>query len=275
MLRDIARAVVLKYPEPWLDRYGDEVLELVDDSPVRISDLAELSRGLIVERMKALLEPGDAPRVAFVVLGTAALLVRIAPSGLLLAGAAALGQGARRVAGPPPPYVFETGVLLFTSLVIVHFWRKWTTRASHRWAVRNYRRYPARVRVLMISATVVCTFILFWVPGSAPNGNEALHTLNRVCQLFIWITFVDSLTSGFWPWRPMFDAMDAYSQAARELRWAQMEVDRCSTLVDAGDGDSEGLANAEIARDRLIRQRDDAAAVLHSYGYRAKFRGVA
>lgn len=61
MLRRLARSLVMTYPQPWRDRYGDEVLALIEDSPVRFRDLGELVRGLIVERARALIEDADHP----------------------------------------------------------------------------------------------------------------------------------------------------------------------------------------------------------------------
>jgi hypothetical protein len=69
MLRRLARAIVYRYPPPWRERYADEVLALIEDSPVRFGDLGELVRGLIVERARALIEDADHPRRTGAILG--------------------------------------------------------------------------------------------------------------------------------------------------------------------------------------------------------------
>ena len=58
----LATSIVRRYPQPWRERYEDEVLELVAAAPVRLHDLGELARGLIVERARALIEDADHPK---------------------------------------------------------------------------------------------------------------------------------------------------------------------------------------------------------------------
>lgn len=106
MLRRLARALVLKYPQPWRDRYGDEVLELLDDSPVRFSDLGELVRGLIVERARALIEDADHPH------RTAAILGWTLPMCVVLFMLFAWGAGAalRTWQALPQPPAFDSWI---------------------------------------------------------------------------------------------------------------------------------------------------------------------
>jgi hypothetical protein len=272
MLRALARAIVRRYPPPWRARYEDEVLALIEDSPVRFGDLGELVRGLIVERSKALVEPGDSPRLSAFVFRFIAVLVRIAPSVLLIVGAASLSELARVRFGIASENVSFAGVVLLMAVVVGFVWRKWSTRAQHRWVGPTYHFFPTIARVAMLSALFLGTFLMQWGSQWSDSRAEPVYAVNRWLRLYMYILIADGLTSGFWPWRPMLDAFSEYNTAIRDLRWAHMEVNRCRSLVDAGAAAHQDLENAEIARDRLVRRRDEAAAILHGYGYRAKFQ---
>jgi hypothetical protein len=272
MLRLLARAIVMRYPQPWRARYEDEVLALIEDSPVRFGDLGELTRGLIVERAKALIEPGDSPRLAAFVFRFIAVVVRIAPSVALIVGAAALAEMARRNFGIPSENVSIAGVLILASVLVGFCWRKLATRSQHRWVDPVYHLFPASARVAMLSALFVGTFLMQLGDEGWEPRSQFLQIVNRWLRLWVYIAIADGLTSGFWPWRPMLDAFGQYQSAVRDLRWAHMEVDRCRALVEDRAVESQALADAEIARDRLVRKRDEAAAILHGYGYRAKFQ---
>lgn len=271
MLRRLARAIVLRYPQPWRARYEDEVLALIDDSPVRFGDLGELVRGLIVERAKALIEPGDSPRLSAFVFRSIAVVVRIAPSVSLIVGAALLAEVARQSAGQPSEIVAIAGALVLLTVVTGFYWRAWPTRSKDP-AVPDYRLFPAGARVAMLTALFVGTFLVQWGVWWSDSRPEPLSVVNRWIRLWVYIIIADHLTAGFWPWRPMLEAFSQYQSAIRDLRWAHMEVDRCRGLVEDRAVEPQALANAEIARDRLIRKRDEAAAILHGYGYRAKFQ---
>ena len=271
MLRRLARAIVLRYPQPWRARYEDEILVLIEDSPVRFGDLGELFRGLIVERAKALIEPGDSPRLSAFVFRFIAVVVRIAPSVSLIVGAALLAEVARKAVGRPSENVATAGVIVLLTVVIGFYWRAWPARSKNP-AVPVYRLFPASARVVMLAALFVGTFLMQWGAWWSESRPEPLFFVNRWIRLWVYIMIADHLTSGFWPWRPMLDAFSQYQSAIRDLRWAHMEVDRCRALVEERAVEPQTLANAEIARDRLVRKRDEAAAVLHGYGYRAKFQ---
>jgi hypothetical protein len=55
----LARACLRLYPRPWRDRYGEELLALVDESGGGIADVADLAIGGLRQRMKPL--PGGPP----------------------------------------------------------------------------------------------------------------------------------------------------------------------------------------------------------------------
>jgi len=272
MMSRLAASILRRYPAPWRERYEDEVLALMEDSPVRLSDLGELIRGLLVERAKALIEPGDSPRLSAFVFWSIAALVRVAPSLSLILGAAALAEWARQDLGIPSENVTVAGLTVLLVVMIGFHWRKWKTRAEHKWIGPVKHLFPATVRVVMLCALFVGTFMMqVGDEGWEPNS-QFLHFVNRWYRLWWCIAIAYPLTSAFWPWKPMLDAFSQYHSAVRELHWAQMEVDRWNTLIKEGVSAEQGMTNAEIARDRIVRRRDEAAAILHGYGYRARFQ---
>ena len=271
MMSRLAASIVRRYPAPWRERYEEEVLALMEDSPVRLGDLGELVRGLLVERAKALIEPGDSPRLSAFIFWSIAAIVRGTPSLLLILGAAALAEVVRQNVGIPSENVTIVGLTLLLVVMIGFNWRKWKTRAEHKWIGPVKHLFPASMRVVMLCALFVGTFMMQvgdegWEPDS-----EFLHFFNRWYRLWWCIAIAYPLTSAFWPWKPMLDAFSAYNSAVRDLRWADMEVNRWRGLISGGVSAEQDLTNAEIARDRIIRRRDEAAAILHGYGYRARF----
>jgi len=268
MLQQLAAGIVRCYPAPWRERYEAEVLSLVEDSHVRLIDLAEFGRGLIVERAKSLVEPGDSPRLSGFVYRPMAFGVRIAPSLSLVVGAAVLGEVARATLGKASEVASWVGVLLMYVILALYFRRRWTTRLQRAATDRIYPFFSRGERIALLSAVFVALFLFYWIE---PPRTGAFLQFHRWFQLWGWIAFAGALTSGFSPWRAMLDALDEYHSASDELRWAQMEVDRCRALVDAGERVQQELNNAEIARDRLGRKRDAALAVVHTFGYRARF----
>jgi hypothetical protein len=96
--RDIGARLVRGYPRPWRGRYEAEVLALLDDASVRWRDVADLARGLLVERMRSTFEPGDRPVVTL----TAILMVHVAKIGTMLGAAYALGWTLQSWPGPIP-----------------------------------------------------------------------------------------------------------------------------------------------------------------------------
>ncbi|HUR20235.1 MAG TPA: hypothetical protein VMZ90_05455 [Vicinamibacterales bacterium] len=272
MMRRLAAFILGKYPTPWRERYEDEVLALMEDLPVRLGDLGELARGLIVERVKATIEPGDSPRLSAFVFWSIAAIVRVAPSLLLILGAAALAELVRRTAGIPSENVTFAGMIILSVVLIGFHWRKWKTRSEHKWIGPVQHLFPAAVRALMLCALFLGTFLMQvgdegWEPSS-----QFQHIVNRWFHLWMYVAIAHGLTSAFWPWRPMLDAFSQYNAAVRELRWAHLEVDRWRALISEGVSAEQDLANAQIARDRIIHRRDEASAILHGYGYRARFQ---
>ena len=272
MMSRVAASILRRYPAPWRERYEDEILALIEDSPVRLSDIGELVRGLIVERAKALIEPGDSPRLSAFVFWSIAAGIRVAPSLLLVLGAAGLAEIVRQNVGIPSENVTLAGMGILSIVFIGFHVRRWKTRAKHKWTGPVQHLFPLAARIVMLCGLFAGTFLMQLGDEGWEPSSQFMHLFNRYFRLWMYVAIAYGLTSAFWPWKPMLDAFSHYHSAVWELRWADLEVNRWRTLISAGVSADQDLANAEIALDRIIRRRDEAAAILHGYGYRARFQ---
>ena len=246
----MASWLVRRYPQPWRLRYEDEVLALLEDSFVRWRDIADLVRGLLIERARALIEPGDHP------FATAAIMFAVASAAVLAVAAipALVGIAARHWIGPlPGPWRRTADIAVAVTLF-------WICLHSVRW----YLKHP-------VDASS-------GVAPPPPRGGAGLWTLAAAAStLSAWATgsltglYLVLLSSSLIPrWKPWQRTRTAVLQLAasrHEMKWALMELERCVRL-DA-DGMPSPLADARANVERIQKMREDALATLHAMGYRA------
>jgi len=253
----VARGLVRRYPQAWRERYEDEVLALVEGGTVTLRDVADLARGCVIERAKALIEPGARPTWTFWGLGTVATVLGIIPSLCLVLGAMRLGVGLRHQFGAAPLEVMIVSVMVFVGMVGVDVW---------------VRRRPTvvgwRVRLGVVVLFLLFLSTVYWMgpPFARMPHGEILHWV----MLFTWVTTMHRLLGSHWLWRPIFDSLERYQASVEGLQWARMEADRCRSLAGTMTNTESESAEAKVAQ--FERERDDALAQLNSYGYRARFR---
>lgn len=269
----LASALVRRYPLAWRERYEAEVLALLEDSPPGLRDLLELTRGLVVERVKSWVEPGEHPAALTWTVWPLLWLVRIAPAVVLLVLAMTAGQAIRQYAGEPPEMLQWTYPLLLIGPVVYYEVRVWRRvdddAATAPW--RRYRFFSVSERVCLVGLTLVGIVIMQWSPipgirGGAARFAEASHWL----RLAMWSGLVFVQLMRALPWQQMWNALDEYRTVTSHLRWARMELDRCRTL--AGPEGARQLEAAEREWHALEHRRQAALDVMHSYGYRATFK---
>lgn len=259
LLQRAARRVVLGYPEPWRERYEGEVIALLEDSPARLRDVADLARGLVVERARSMFEPGDRP----VLLATLVFLAGLARATVIAAPPILAGRAAHNWLGPAP-----REVATFTTLAIVVFvltviaarvFRKYlSTVVSFE---SGMARLSGRAGRFYLALVLPLTFLLSW---SWANLIQALG-------LLWWFSPVWDQIAARRSWQvEMARAVHDVLTARQELKWALIELERCERLV--ADGMPAPLQGARNAVTLLERQRDEAMATLHSLGYRATLR---
>jgi hypothetical protein len=247
----LGRWLVSWYPSPWRARYEDEVAVLLEDSRVRWRDVADLARGLVVERARALIEPADSPlRTRFLMLGATSLALLT-----LTFTAWGLGQVARALTGPLPLRLATGDALILAAMAgaIV----------------------PALVRLLRNPGNLAAFLVRgkpYWLAAMLVGIGLAAWAGRQfdVVETFCWSMYLGMLLPNRWePWRRARAALAQEAAAQHELKWALMELARCENLEAEGTPAPLVEARANVARIQSLRE--EALATLRALGYRARF----
>jgi hypothetical protein len=259
----LARAIVRLHPPAWRERYEDEVCALLAQATVRWRDVIDLARGLVVERARSVIEPGDRPALAAAVYWLLLVALRYLP-GVVAAGVTlAAGLWLNRSFGPAPTWVVVGG---FATFFVGGAWHhKWYWPANKAGISSNDRLpMPRGRRFAVLSMVFVGLGVVFW--ADPPEG---------VYQKSMWFYLLPGYMASqirprFTRSRQILWAFDALSSVKSQLKWAQMELDRCR-ILDA-EGQAVPLAVAEADVRRLLAERDEVLVVLNRCGYRARFQ---
>jgi hypothetical protein len=239
-----ARALIRRYPKAWRERYELELLDYVDNGPVRWRDVADLARGCLVERARAFVEPEAHPTRAWMLYG----IIRMIPAVTLTASAVVIGLGLRAVFGPLPDaagyYALAASVPLLTAGVVMQ------VRSQRPWA-RGDKPLPSRALAIAFLVGVSAVLALVaWVDPPEWHQFWLLYAFPMVIRMGLDLCSPSSRDQMFTLLRTV---------AAREqLGWARMELARCESLV------GQGVVSAELARarDEVARlERELASAV--------------
>jgi hypothetical protein len=262
MLRRLARAIVLRHPAPWRERYEAEVLALIEDSPVRPRDLGELVRGLLMERARALIEDADHPTRTARLLGSFQPLFVI----VFLTTAWSLGAGLREWAGEQSTVLSEIGMVVAVACVLATLVMKFVLLRGQRWD-HGRPALPSWAGLMLLPVFFGSIVLCAW-------GNWAGFTQGPIwVRLFIWAFIfgaeIADLSSAFWPGRGMLQAIGRLSWAEAQIKTARQWVEGCHTMIEKGI--PSPLAEAQAQVDRFSRDRESALAELQQLGYRARF----
>lgn len=267
MLRRLARAIVLRYPQPWRERYEDEVLALIDESPARTRDLGELIRGLFVERAMALIEDADHPPRTANLLGALQPLFVI----VFMATAWGVGVGLREWPATLPTVVNGIGMGVTIACLFATLVMKFVLLRRHRWEYGSPIPSPW-VGLTLLPFFFVGIVLCAWggwadlTPASTPPWVRLL------IWGFILGAEIAELSSAFWPGRRMLEAIGRLSGADAQIKTARQWVDGCHTMIAKGVPSPLDQAQAQL--DEGIRKRELALAQLHQLGYKARFTGA-
>lgn len=257
----IASAIVRRYPQPWRERYEGEVLALLEDCRPGVRDVCELARGLVVERVKSWMEPGEHPKRTDLLIQPAIGLARIVPAVVLTWGAVLIGEALRGRVGPPPEFIqwVWLGILLTTLVArdVVRVRRK----AWHD-ALQSTLFTPVQ-RVLLIAGLALVILIASW--GRWLPGVEVV----RWTLLWFWGLAIHQLFAKVWPFAGMWDILDRYREAEAHLKRARRDVEASRSLE--GPQAAWGLMQAEERLAECQQRRDELHTQLNRYGYRARF----
>ena len=271
MIRRLALNLVRRYPAAWRERYEAEVSALIDESPVRLSDLGELFRGLITERARELMSAADKPK------RTAAVLTWMPAVFMLIftAAAVALGQALRRLAGPwSEPQQEILGVAIVSFLLVVTGFRIAANR-------RHWRRPLPKPPVgqspaWLASVLLPCVFIAIacatWadVLFARSDSDSTPWWLHAFIRGYVYLMVLGHLTASLWPGRELLHALGELEGAEGWLRVNEAWVVSCREWIAKGVPSPLDDALAQVGHWTI--ERDSARARLQALGYRSRFR---
>lgn len=265
MTSRLARAIVQHYPLAWRERYEEEVLALLGQAPVQWRDVIDLSRGLLIEQARSVIEPGDHPALAATVYWVLLAGLRYLPGVVATAATLAAGLWLNRRFGPAPTWVVIAGFVSFVVGGTCH--HKWYWPANRAGIPQNDRLPMPRGRGLAVLLMVFVGFgVVIW---ARPGGRS------EPWQTALWFYMLPGFIASqirprFTRSREILWAFGALDSVRSQLKWAQMELDRCRILH--AEGQWVPLADAEADVQRLRDERDEILGVLHRCGYRARFQ---
>ncbi len=262
MMTRLAQAIVRRYPTAWRERYEDEVIELVDDAPVRMRDLADLAHGLIVERWRELLSSAESPRRTEFVLVMFGPLVVLS---VVLSGAAT-GWLLRLALGPWSPAWADVGEWALMVLLLASFPFRWRS------VLPPHENRRGRMLLVLLAGLFVLVSMSEWgelvrFDGSYRRFSESLATVMAL-GLF-WLIGVGT-TRGLWPDKSILDPIMGVEVAEEQLRLSRAWVEGCH--VSASQGIPAPLAEAEAQVVHWEAELLKAKEALHAMGYCARFQ---
>jgi hypothetical protein len=248
----LGRWLVNRYPRPWRERYGEELLALLDDSGLRWGDILDLARALVVERARALIEPADHPTLAAAIIGVATYLQAL----VLAILAYGVAQVARAATGPLPARWSTIGQLIVAATLLASFVP----------IIAAYVRDPSKVSTGQVRVGGGTGWLMFILIGIG------VVSWSRPDDLWLVVGWPPSLwifLSMPWSFQRVQGAHLRLASANHEMKWALMERDRCELLLAQGKPAPLDEARANVSR--IARAREQALADLGAMGYRAKF----
>jgi hypothetical protein len=246
---------VRHYPKPWRERYADEMLALLDDTPARWRDLVDVAYGLIVERAQSVFEPGDRPILTFAML----LIVPTVMGLALVFPAVGLGIVARVEFGALPRWAEPLGILISYLSMLLSYVRLLKSQVFDAERELVVWKDGATLPWWGTAVTLAGTVIVSW----SRRQVEITNFLPIAVYVGTWLVMGDRSNR-------MTVAIRELFSLARKRKWARMEVERCQRLVAAGNW--APLAAAKSALLRIETRQEAARASLHALGYRARFR---
>jgi hypothetical protein len=268
--RTVAYWLVRRYPQPWRDRYEDEVLALIGESHLRWRDAADLARGFTAERARSIFEPGDRPVVTMLgfFLGLFALGVAMS------CGAIAAGMAAAAWLGPIPGVAGEVAWQVFMTCLVVGVWikRPFPLAAISPALAPATEKARVSLGLAWLTATAFLLAVALTVWAGVLVSPSPLHALWWIYVPVPGFVLGEILLSRE-PWRSIRAATSQLFASRHDLKWALMELERCERL--AADGMASPLEEARASIERIMKSREDALATLHAMGYRARFRPAA
>lgn len=261
----VARSLVQRYPPAWRERYEDEVLALFEDSPPGWRDVAELVRGLLVERTRALVECTDRP------MRTLAIVAHVKIIFSIVFALAAMLIGSVMRLWTPSATIAEVGSWL-SPLLLLAIMSSRLILLIRQLPPRDFGRplYPAWLAGTALLVFFVSIVMFQWVAERAPTPLETqLWGLRWFNEFYACGMTSAWLLSDLWPSQRLLQALMHLQAIEGQLGSARAWVTGCHEMIALGV--PSPLAEAEALVARWTRERDAARARVEQLGYRARF----
>jgi hypothetical protein len=263
----MAQRLVRRYPQPWRERYEDEVLALFEESPPGFRDVAELTRGLIVERARAALAADDRPG------RTLKLLALMRPAVALAAAVMAMTLGyLLRRAQPAPEAVVEIATWAYAAFVMLLYpallWMGRRQSSSE----TGFPLAPAAPAwgVVFLPAFFAIVVALEWSDwGDSTPHDRDWEWMSTLARTYIHGVIAAYLSAAVLPGRRLLRALMLLNGIEEQLKAAEKWVAGCHEMIALGV--PSPLAEAEADLQKWQRERDVAFARVQQFGYRTRF----
>lgn len=263
MLRRLARAIVDRYPPVWRDRYGDEVIDLIESGPVRLYDVGELFHGMLVERVRAAIDV-ERPSVAmaklnaYKTMAVIATLVTIQACGWTL-----------RYLWPVYDERFDVALYAATAFWLLLF-AFWLTHAllQRRKSADDRRPFPVWAALVALPLHLASVSVYLWVGLINADGpGDFVNAL--INSVYVHVSIAIVLLMQIWPGQRLVNAIVEADGAVNAVRGAEFEIVNCREWI--AKGVPSPVADWERELVVRIEKRDAALARLKAMGYRARF----
>lgn len=279
VLRQLARAIVRRYPAAWRERYQTEVEDLISAGPVRLGDVCGLLRHCIGERVLSLYEPGRHISAFRMITGITLLVyVLTLTVGMVVVSAIpfALGILTRNAVGPIPEDLLDTIVWWLLPIFVLSVAPAVIVLLRRRLA-RQKTGAPAPPGTSRLVWVVVAGYAaVAFFGGLEPEvvWGDAVRSSVSFLYPMIYILWEPAEANPQWPGRAIFETLARLRTTRYDLRWARMELERCEGLYAGRDAGPE-LRAARTELQRLLTAEADALASLDAMGYHARFQTAA
>jgi hypothetical protein len=262
-----AQRLVHRYPRPWRERYEDEVLALFEESPPGFRDVAELTRGLIVERARAALAADDRPG------RTLKLLALMRPAVALAAVVMAMTLGyLLRRGQPAPAAVVEIATWAYGAFaVLLYPALLWLGRRQSSSEI-GFPLAPAGPpwAVVFLPAFFAIVVALEWGNWGDPTPrNRDWEWVWTILRTYLHGVMAAYLAAAVLPGRRLLRALMLLNGVEEQLKAAEKWVAGCHEMIALGV--PSPLAEAQAELQKWQRERDEALARVQQLGYRARF----
>ena len=263
-LSRIARRLIRMYPQAWRERYEEEMVALLDESPAGFADVAELARGLLLEHVRALVLSIDrASR-------SVTILAALRPTFVVAVTASAIVGGYLLRRWPAPPAFSDVAFWLWAVLVLAFVVTKSILDRRRRRSTPHARSvFPVRGGLIALPVAFLVIVFYEWAYVESPSDLDRYWS-HRLVRVFSDLLIVRYLSSGLWPGEELLAAFNHLEATEVQLRAAQKWVKGCHEMIALGV--PSPLADAEAEVERWTRERDKALAQAEQFGYRARFR---